>query len=626
MNTRRTPTHEQLPIIRSKLNTLLVQAFSGAGKTATLEEFALANQGLKILLLTFSKALQVEAQQRFRGLGLTNVDCLTSHALAYARFGRAYQAAGAIGFVSPSDLMDFLSIGAALARAVLTTVENFIRSADAKITADHLPSDLAAAHRTEVGTYAQKAWESMKDLDGALKMPHDGYLKLFQLSQPDLAAQYDLIMVDEWQDTNAVTMDIVLEQDCRLILVGDRHQSIYGFRGATNAMDLVEADATMYLTQSFRFGQGIADLATTILASLKGETQALVGSGKFKSEFVVDRNQPYAVIARTNGTLFREAVSLLGRVKFTLVGGGEKLENYPFDRLIDVHYLQTAQNNLVRDAFLRRFADVDALRDYAEKVDDKELLSQLAIAKEFGRQIPDLVARIKVEACQKNPADAHVSLMTAHRSKGLQFTQVILSNDFEEFISEDGRLRRASTPELAQEANLLYVALTRAIRALETNRQIKEILAKLNQMGFKAPTSAAATVNAVTAAVVAAQATTPKVERSETAPTPARKAQPPVQLAQTLPVAPRELTKRAILEQVQHAILEAGLLDLGEMAAYLGRSKTEMARILGNLIANGRINARLFQHEPLVLDASRAAKEPVEASTPMAAVNEAAFL
>ncbi|WP_216073423.1 hypothetical protein, partial [Acinetobacter baumannii] len=76
-----------------------------------------------------------------------------------------------------------------------------------------------------------------------------------------------------------------------------------------------------------------------ILAGLKGETQALIGSGKHESQFVVDRNLPYAVISRTNGTLFREAVKLLGRVPFTFVGGGEKLEGYPFDRLVDVHHI-----------------------------------------------------------------------------------------------------------------------------------------------------------------------------------------------------------------------------------------------------------------------------------------------
>lgn len=622
MKKRHTPTAEQLPIIRSKLNTLLVQAFAGAGKTSTLEDFAAANPTLRILLLTFNKALQVEAQQRFKELGLANVDCVTTHALAFARFGRAYQAAGKIGFVAPNDLMDLFSIDAALARAVLTTVENFIRSADAKIVRAHLPKDLAEAHRAEAGTYAQNAWDAMKDVKGALKMPHDGYLKLFQLSNPDLSTQYDVIMVDEWQDTNPVTMDIVLEQDTRLILVGDRHQSIYIFRGATNAMELVEADATMTLTQSFRFGQGIADLATLVLAGLKGETQALIGSGKVESVFTVDRNQPYAVISRTNGTLFREAVKLLGRVPFTFIGGGERLEGYPFDRLVDVHYLQTGQKALVRDTFLRRFADADALRKYAETVDDKELLAQLAVAKEFGRQIPDLVARIKAEACQKNPADAHVSLMTAHRAKGLQFEQVVLCSDFEEFIGEDGRLRRATTTELAQEANLLYVALTRAIRALETNRQIKEIEFKLKQSGFKAPVPVLPAPVADTA-TAPAQAGTP-VERSETATIFEAKAQPPVQLAGTLPTAPRELTKRAVLEQIQHAILEAGLLDLSEMAAYLGRTKADMARLLGAQIAAGRISARLFQHEPAVLDAAAAAQAPAKAAA--AAATEEAFL
>jgi len=34
-------------------------------------------------------------------------------------------------------------------------------------------------------------------------------------------------------------------------MVGDPHQQIYGFRGAINAMDLVQATHTFYLTQVF---------------------------------------------------------------------------------------------------------------------------------------------------------------------------------------------------------------------------------------------------------------------------------------------------------------------------------------------------------------------------------------
>lgn len=40
----------------------------------------------------------------------------------------------------------------------------------------------------------------MKDLkDDRVKMTHDGYLKLFQLSKPTLGL-YDIILVDEAQD------------------------------------------------------------------------------------------------------------------------------------------------------------------------------------------------------------------------------------------------------------------------------------------------------------------------------------------------------------------------------------------------------------------------------------------
>uniref|UniRef100_UPI0013D610DA hypothetical protein n=1 Tax=Escherichia coli TaxID=562 RepID=UPI0013D610DA len=77
---------------------------------------------------------------------------------------------------------------------------------------------------------------------------------------------------------------------------------------------------------------------------------------------------------------------------------------------------------------------------------------------------------------------------------------------------------------------------------------------------------------------------------------------------------------------VQHAILEAGLLDLGEMAQYLSRSKADMARIVGNLIANGRLNARLFQHEPLVTEEARYAVDPGAAHARQSEIREMCFL
>lgn len=43
-------------------------------------------------------------------------------------------------------------------------------------------------------------WERMVNLqDKVIRMPHDGYLKLWQLSKPRLT-QYDALLIDEAQD------------------------------------------------------------------------------------------------------------------------------------------------------------------------------------------------------------------------------------------------------------------------------------------------------------------------------------------------------------------------------------------------------------------------------------------
>ena len=50
---------------------------------------------------------------------------------------------------------------------------------------------------------------------------HDTYLKLYQLSGPDLSAQYDIIAIDEFQDTVPVLEDIVMKQKkCRVLMCG----------------------------------------------------------------------------------------------------------------------------------------------------------------------------------------------------------------------------------------------------------------------------------------------------------------------------------------------------------------------------------------------------------------------
>lgn len=472
-------TPEQQQIVRSTARRLRVQAYAGTGKTATLVAYAQARPDQRILYLAFNKPIQREAARRFPG----HVTCLTTHALAYRRIGRAFQEAGRLGSLGAGDLMDRFDLAPVDARRVLDTLESFLRSADPRPSGRHVPADLVESDRTSMVRLAARAWEAMQAREGDLPMTHDGYLKLYQLSRPDLSREFDLLLFDEAQDANEVTLELIGQQRLPQVVVGDTHQSIYAFRGAVDALGRFEADETLRLTQSFRFGPGIAAVATALLAGLKGEVHPVVGKPDQDTVFEVDRRRPYTVIARTNATVFAEAVSLLGTTRFHLIGG---VASYPFDRLVDVHHLLTGRLGAVRDGFLRRQRTAARLEAYAAEVDDKELLMLLKVAREHGAQTPELVSRLQAEATE-GARDAQVCLTTAHRAKGLEFEQVVLADDFPSFISDEGLAQRADTPERAQELNLLYVAVTRAKRAIELNRRVLDLCDQLVCEGYQAP-------------------------------------------------------------------------------------------------------------------------------------------
>lgn len=108
--------------------------------------------------------------------------------------------------------------------------------------------EIEGANRNDVvAVLASVVWDTMIRVDHPFPITHDGYLKLYQISEPKLDQQYDTIIFDEAQDSNPVTSSIVTMQRCRKIFIGDPHQQIYRFRGANNAMRLLSGADVMYL-------------------------------------------------------------------------------------------------------------------------------------------------------------------------------------------------------------------------------------------------------------------------------------------------------------------------------------------------------------------------------------------
>ncbi len=93
---------------------------------------------------------------------------------------------------------------------------------------------------------------------------------------PVLAASYDHVLVDEYQDTNGLQAEILRGlrgSDDRLTVVGDDAQAIYSFRAATvrNLIDFPQqfgGASTVTLEQNYRSNQAILDLANAVAADM----------------------------------------------------------------------------------------------------------------------------------------------------------------------------------------------------------------------------------------------------------------------------------------------------------------------------------------------------------------------
>ncbi|XP_029521826.1 F-box DNA helicase 1 [Oncorhynchus nerka] len=509
-------THEQQQILNHDIHrdhVVKIMAFAGTGKTTTLIRYAQQRPHHHFLYMAFNKSVATQAQRCFP----SNVDCRTVHSMAFGAVGKRYQELKKLSSnVKPFSVAWVLpkgSGGFVNAKVVTLTLNAYMASADTHITPNHVPNTYKNTHgkmtvpdcnaKRMFARDAQRIWDKMVALEEtreyAHHMTHDGYLKLWQLQRPTLD-KYDVIFIDEAQDCTPAIMDIMLPQHCGKILVGDPHQQIYTFRGAVNALNLVEHTHLYYLTQSFRFGSEIAYIGATILQVCKKVKKILVGGKQDGCVWgkAVDSLRPLttglspgrgklAVLSRSNVSVFDQAVRLTDanpRCRLHIVGG---VENFGLKRIMDIWVLMQPENNRsrgIKDSFIRRFTQQSlggyfGLKSYAKKTEDRELEGKLSMVEKYNSRIPELVERLY--GCTEREAQhADFILGTVHKSKGLEFDTVVITDDFAKVPCAAHNLPRLSScsggdvPD--DEWNLLYVAVTRAKSSLVITKNITNIL------------------------------------------------------------------------------------------------------------------------------------------------------
>lgn len=338
-----------------------------------------------------------------------------------------------------------------------------------KLIAYHgLTLDSKAANEERAIEIAQDVLRISNEWSLQGKIDFNDQLYLVALWDLNLEA-FDLVFVDEWQDTNAIQIAMLQKLakangSTRYLLVGDQKQSIYGFRGAdTQAMkrgsELFNAQS-LKLSICYRCSKSIVDSANEIFPEVGMEAAPNAPLGKVASLDSYNAetfNATDAILCRNVAPLVKLAYSfILKRVACHILGReiGTGL-NKLVDRMdaSDVSDLQSKLDEY-RTRETSRLMEKNKSGE-AESINDQCDCLALFISnlKESNRTIDALKQSI---ASLFENRDNCLTLCTIHKSKGLEWQRV--------FILDYGLIPSKYAKQewqLDQEKNLQWVANTR---------------------------------------------------------------------------------------------------------------------------------------------------------------------
>jgi len=484
-------TDEQRAVIEAEDPILKVNAVAGSGKTTTLLEFAAHRPDSRILYLAYNRSVADEVRVKAKAKSLGNLTVNTIHGLVYRHAnGHRYELEHELSewrildrYVPTADRAS--KQGILYAWLLKDLVNYYLNAAVTALDGDLLVQYQAAtlpgeAIRTLIRKRSDEIVALVRCILSDMKhrqapAVHDFYLKMFQFAK--LRLPYDVILVDEAQDTSGVMLSIVGRQEhAQRVFVGDGFQQIYAFRHAVNSLDRVEGKA-YWLSQTFRFGDGLAQhLGQRVNQAyeLLGENPALkirgtaedtrFGKRALKNQF------PLTVIARSNLSLFEAALERLegGATALHFEGG---YPGYAFlnARVIGLLYLWQEQPGKIKDPFIGKFRSFEDARRFAKDTQNAGLSGMIDLVSRYGAGLFDFDRMIKERLVDKG--QAKLIFTTTHKAKGQEYDNVEMVEDDFATRSDLAKLLNSDRDEvspakLKEEINVYYVAATRARKSI----------------------------------------------------------------------------------------------------------------------------------------------------------------
>ena len=516
-------SEEQKEIINAfgSINKIRINAYAGSGKTTTLLEIAKNYPNENFLIVCFNRSVADEIENKAQMYDLKNVHAKTIHALAYHNLMR--QKGGKVKIVKNADMIkelnesrihddirelvraykvyeafcnsEFTEINENSIKRVIRSNRNLynslimleVYSIIKEYEKNKISYDFVSILNNVTNRVVKNVTTIVSDIDSYIISPHcksvthAAYLKMlhrYVAKYHKIPGDYTAIMIDEAQDINGIMVDIIQSLEIpKKVAVGDKHQSIYGWNGAVNALAQLTDWQEFYLTTSFRFkNQEIIDLANKFLKNIKKETRLMRPCEKPKDITGI------AYVTRTNASVMEHIAQIDSPFKLTrpidsvfepLLVADKIIKFFVkserMDEKVPEYVQQLAYNCSTIESFLETIKNVDI-----EMYDTIERVYQM-------RSRGIFVNHIYAKALSLLDPNSDYTITTAHTAKGLEYKEIILASDFmifediiRSFLSEREKNLEPSTiyaniiecnpefSEIIDQINLQYVAVTRA--------------------------------------------------------------------------------------------------------------------------------------------------------------------
>jgi DNA helicase-2/ATP-dependent DNA helicase PcrA len=446
---------------------ILVEAVAGSGKTSTLEEVSKLVEGSG-LYLAFNKAIADDARTKM------SCEVKTFNALGHRMWAEN----------KPRAQLDFKKVNKLVAKIMGDT-------SDHKDHGYQLARIVGLAKNSGFGLEYEPGVQSFIDLIEAYstdipfeKLEGFAFIcrEAFTQSRLDFETfdfddqlfipciegwefpAFSNVFPDECQDLNAIQHEMLIRmglKGARIVAVGDRHQAIYGFRGASHSsMDDLKKLFSMKelpLSISYRCSQSVVREAQQFCPHIQwreGAPEGEIfegGSDPQAGEF-----NRYMILCRTNAPLFQAILEHV-QLKLPVQVMSNFLESFQgFIRGFKSTYTSDLRAKLDRWYEREREAARKAgkrgkILALMDKYDTVKLLCS-----EFTKTEDMLQMVRRLGESRSGPIFA-----TIHKSKGLEHEHIyILRPD------QLGGFGDLSPEQQVQEDNLHYVAITRAKETL----------------------------------------------------------------------------------------------------------------------------------------------------------------